>query len=150
MGIAWNFSSWHVFVCCVLWGWKGIWQAKEWNLGSIIKTYSKRERKKFIYIYAEMMMMCFISYVSSHGVKKIILLLYNHDVSKLFDVCLMGWKKVDIFFPAHFMMWNQVCNLMFFNHYSLKHDYWTFHPNFYDIIASLWITITYFLNSFNQ
>ena len=52
---------------------------------SIIKTYSKRERKKFIYIYAEMMMMCFISYVSSHGVKKIILL-YTM-MSKIFDVC---------------------------------------------------------------
>ena len=57
-----------------------------------------------------MMMMCFISYVSSHGVKKIILL-YTM-MSKIFDVCSFDVIKVYLFSCFDIV---QVCTLMFFN-----------------------------------
>lgn len=107
--------SFHAFVCCVLRGWKGIWQLKEWNLGSIIKTCSKRERKKFIHICRDDDDVFYKLCKQSWCEENYIVVVQSWCLSKLFDVCLMGWKKVDIFFPV--LLLKRVCKLMFFNHF---------------------------------
>ena len=69
----------------VLW-WKGIWCEGRANLVLLLRHTVRNSY--------EMMIMCFISYVSSHGVKEIVV--YTM-MSKICDVCIISYKYLSCF-----------------------------------------------------